>query len=55
MKQVSGAEIGGLVRVGKVCELGRWVSTLGLTGVLMMVVLVVIVGVARHSRCTLIT
>ncbi|KAK3854363.1 hypothetical protein Pcinc_039152 [Petrolisthes cinctipes] len=52
---VSGAEIGGLVRVGKRCELGRWVSTLGLTGLLMMVVLVVIIGVARHSRCTLIT
>lgn len=52
---MSGAEMGGLVRLLGVGELGRWVGTLGLTGILMMVVLVVMVGVARHSRCTLIT
>ncbi|XP_066938658.1 protein tweety-like isoform X3 [Macrobrachium rosenbergii] len=52
---MSGAEMGGIVRLLKVGELGRWVGTIGLTGLLMMVVLVVMVGVARHSRCTLIT
>ncbi|KAL7639434.1 UNVERIFIED_CONTAM: hypothetical protein RMT77_009935 [Armadillidium vulgare] len=36
-------------------ELIRWVATLALTGLLMMVVLIVPLGVARHSRCTLIT
>lgn len=52
---MSGAEMGGLVRLLKVGELGRWVGTIGVTAILMMVVLVVMVGVARHSRCTLIT
>ncbi|XP_063870951.1 protein tweety-2-like isoform X2 [Scylla paramamosain] len=52
---MSGAKMGGLVRMLGVAELGRWVSTLGLTGILMMVVLVVMAGVAKHSRCTLIT
>ncbi|XP_069161990.1 protein tweety isoform X3 [Procambarus clarkii] len=53
--QMSGAEMGGMVRLLGVGELGRWVATLGITGMLMMIVLVVMIGVARHSRCTLIT
>lgn len=52
---MSGAEMGDTVRLLGVGELGRWVGTLGVTGILMMVVLVVMIGVARHSRCTLIT
>ncbi|KAK8742167.1 hypothetical protein OTU49_002154 [Cherax quadricarinatus] len=52
---MSGAEMGGMVRLLGVGELARWVATLGITGILMMIVLVVMIGVARHSRCTLIT
>ncbi|XP_071551912.1 protein tweety isoform X2 [Panulirus ornatus] len=52
---MSGAEMGDTVHLLGVGELGRWVGTLGVTGILMMVVLVVMIGVARHSRCTLIT
>lgn len=52
---MSGAEMGSLVQLLSKGELVRWVGTLGLTSILMMVVLVVMVGVARHSRCTLIT
>lgn len=52
---MSGAEMGGVVHMLGVGELARWVGTQGVTGILMIVVLVVMVGVAKHSRCTLIT
>jgi len=52
--KVEGAEMGNGVRLAGLIELGRWVGTLGITGILMMVVLLLLVGVAKHSRCTLI-
>ena len=53
---MSGTEkLGDLVRFFGMAEIIRWISTQALAALLMITVLIVIVGVARHSRCTLIT
>lgn len=54
-KPLAGINLGKAVRMGEKIELFRWPITMAVLSALLVLCVVLLVGVARHSRCALIT
>lgn len=54
-KFLSGITIAPVLNIGEKCEAIRWPLTMGVLSVLLVLCVILLVGVARHSRCALIT